>query len=603
MEALTWPIPNETRGRKPKGQKAITNLQAVHNYRANTKARKLNKIAVIDFETDPFDNSNPHLKIFPFAACIYSDDFDTIIIWESNFDLFIEKLIQSLHDLPDKYMIYAHNGGKFDFMFIMHKLRGNVMFKGRGLMSGEIEGHQLRDSFHLIPERLANFKKDKFDYKKLLKSRREKHKAEIIKYMTNDCIYLLDILKSFLQEYGFKISIGQAAMAVLKQSYKVEKIGESTDDELRKFFFGGRVECIAGKGHFVGDYILIDVNSMYPSAMVNFNHPTGNKYSWRRNGGINSNTGFIELECTNHGALVRRAENNETTANATNGKFFTTIHEYQAALELGLISDIKIHHYVDCNQMNNFSDFILPIYAKREIVKKWLDDNKSLDGTDLFNEKKKESIFLKLLMNNAYGKFAQNPRRFKECFITDAGDLPPAGFEASLLPAIRTTQYDIWERPSPRQTFNNVGTAASITGAARSVLLRAIKNSIEPIYCDTDSLICKGINNTELHPSKLGAWDIEKRFNEVIVAGKKLYACRTYENKKSPCDDDFIKVRSKGSPEGALGWVEMQKLIQGETILVKSNGVTLTKGGKQFYMTRRIKATAPQKASIIVENL
>src|SRR6185312_8763742 len=54
-----------------------------------------------------------------------------------------------------------------------------------------------------------------------------------------------------------------------------KKIGEHTDEQLRPWFFGGRVECLAGAGHFVagnGGYKLYDVNSMYPSAMANGLH-------------------------------------------------------------------------------------------------------------------------------------------------------------------------------------------------------------------------------------------------------------------------------------------------------------------------------------------
>lgn len=553
--------------------------------REDTTQKRLTRIAVLDFETDPFDSNKPELKIAPFAGCLYSKHFEPKVIWNSEPVLFVEQLLKVLDELIEPHLIFAHNGGKFDFMFLVNKMRGKVSFKGRGIMSAKIGKHELRDSFHLIPEKLAAYKKDVFSYEKLVKSKREKYKPQIIEYMKNDCVYLYDIVTSFLKEFGFKISIGQAAMSKLKESYTVGTIGENTDEKLREYFFGGRVECLAGRGHFIGDYKLYDVNSMYPFAMATFLHPISSTYNFRRTGGITASTFFIDLTCTNRGALVKRGSNNETSAKIKHGRFKTSIYEFRAAVELGLIDDIQIHGYVDNLEGSNFEKFIHPLYAKRQLTKVALD---TLDEANpAYNDTVKESIFLKLLMNNAYGKFAQNPRRYKDSFITEAGDSAPKGFEETILPKYRCADYDIWEKSTNHKTYNNVGTAASITGAARSILMRAIHGSIEPIYCDTDSLICKSLNAT-IDPSALGAWKHEKSFDEVIIAGKKLYATKQYGvyGKK-----DIIKVKSKGAPKGALKWKDMLDILDGKTISVTSMGPTLTKTGKQYYMTRSIKAT------------
>lgn len=580
----------ETRGR-PRlydETKAQSNLERSARKNAKKLEEKLEHVCVMDFETDPFDNRKPDDKIYPFAACFYSDQFDPITLWENDIKIFVEKLQKILDGLPGNFTIYAHNGGKFDFMFLVHILRGKVLFKGRGIMSCKIGGHELRDSLHIIPEKLANYKKDDFDYSTLSKKHREKNKLKIIQYMVNDCVYLFDIVKSFLGEFGFKISIGQAAMFELKKHYKVGTIGENTDEKLRQYFFGGRVECLAGRGHFKGTYKIFDVNSMYPFVMSSFQHPISNNYSWRSKGGITKDTIFIDLDCQNFGALVKRAENNETTATVSRGRFLTTIWEYQAALDLGLIADIRFHNFIDCDKFSDFSKFILPQYERRLVTKELLRTLKK--GTLEYDEAKKDDIFAKLLMNNSFGKFAQNPRRFKESYITKSGDPAPKGYEEALLPTYRCADFDIWERPSPRRTYNNVGTAASITGAARAVLMRAIHNSVNPIYCDTDSLICKQLDNTIIDPKILGAWDLEKEVDEIIIDGKKLYAYKTY-GKAGQADE--ITVKSKGSPAGALDWNSMLRLMDNEIIEVIAKGPTLTKTGKQFYMRRNIRATAP----------
>lgn len=575
----------ETRGRRRTHHKdrPATNAEYVARHRGKRKAEKLTNIAVLDMETDPFDKEKQE-KIFPFVACLYSDNFEPIVIWEEDHAKFVDEVLAAIMSLPEEYTIYAHNGGKFDWMFLVHKLRGNVSFKGRGIMSAKIGPHTIRDSFHIIPEKLANYQKEAFDYENMRKGKRNKKniRKQIIDYLISDCKYLLEIVKGFLDTFGMRLSIGQAAMAELRKTYKVGTIGENVDANLRPFFYGGRVECLAGRGRFVGDFKLYDVNSMYPDAMANFKHPISSNYTKRRKGGINPNTVFIELECTNRGALVGRNEEGATTALIRRGRFFTTIHEFNMALQLDLISNIKILNYIDNETLSDFSDFVIPLYEKRQETKRLLKALK--EGTPEHSETKREDIFTKLLLNNAYGKFAQNPRRFKETFITGPHDPPPEGFE-NPVPAYECEDYAIWQRPSPRKRFNNVGTAASITGAARSTLMFAIANAENPIYCDTDSLICTNLSNVEIHPQNLGAWDIEAEFSEVIVLGKKLYACRVAGQ------EDKFKLRSKGV--SGLQWADYETMLSGDSVDTINFAPTLTRTGAQIYMTRKVRATAP----------
>lgn len=573
----------ETRGRPREHFKdrASTGAERKSAIRGSKMKARIENIAVLDMETDPFDKELRE-TIYPFCACLYSNNFDPVVIWEENHEAFVDRVIAEIENLPDEYTIYAHNGGKFDFMFLVHKLRGRVSFKGRGIMSAKIGRHELRDSFHIIPEKLAAYQKETFDYEKMRKAKRGKFKQEIIDYLISDCKYLLEIVIGFAQKFGLKLSIGQAAMAELRTHYKVQTIGENLDAGLRAYFFGGRVECLAGRGHFVGDYKLYDVNSMYPFAMANFQHPISNNYTKRQKGGINDKTIFVELDCENYGALVKRGENNETSATEKRGRFLTTIWEYQAALELGLIDRVRLISMIDCAEVSDFSKFVIPLYAKRLDTKALL---KRLDkNTAEYQETKREDIFTKLLLNNAYGKFAQNPRRFKESYITETGAEPPEGYTVPI-PAYECPEYSIWQRPSPNKRFNNVGTAASITGAARAVLMRAIAAADDPIYCDTDSLICKNLAGVEIDAQKLGAWDIEAEFSEVIITGKKQYACKVAGQEAE------YKIRSKGV--AGLIWGDFVKMLDDQIIEVVANGPTLSKTGKQFYMSRKVRATAP----------
>lgn len=575
---------------------------------AQKKIERLENIAVLDMETEPFDNTRDASLVFPFLAVLYGDKFETVVIWDEERDSFIDRLIAAIEGLPGRHTIYAHNGGKFDFMFLVKRLRGRVAFKGRALMCARIGDHELRDSYHIIPEKLASWQKDAFDYVKNRKHERHKWRDEIIRYCINDCRYLLQIVKDFLSEFGFKISIGQAAQAKLRESYKVQNMGEQSDAFLRNYFFGGRVECLAGRGAFASrnrrvGYSLFDVNSMYPYVMACARHPVGNSFTVRRGAPKPGQTVFMELTCRNYGALVRRGDDGETSAEYPDGLFRTTIWEYQTALKYNLIENVKINWCIDFAETSDFSKFVLPLYERRQLNKI---NMRSLqpNSPEWFNAKK-DDIFLKLILNNAYGKFAQNPRNYKEAYITDPEEEPPfirnkPGISDELpwgdKPRFECKDYWIWERPQPFLRFRNVATAASITGAARAKLLEAIQLANDPIYCDTDSLVCRGFSNVELDATALGAWKQECAIDDILIAGKKLYAYTVAG--LADGHPDRIKVRSKGVA-GAT-WRDVERALNDEVVPLLQPAPTMTRKGDQFYMRREIRATAPVGPRAIV---
>jgi hypothetical protein len=593
---------------RPSGPTSST--KRVQAHRSRKRADTHRRIAVLDFETDPFDHVSKS-TIFPFLAVLYSDQFEPIVIWEEDHERFIDAVIQAIEELPEAYTIYAHNGGSFDYLFFIHRLRGTALFKGRAIMVAHCGRHELRDSLHIIPERLAGYKKDDFDYTTLYRTKRGNHRDAIIKYCINDCRYLFQIVKKFVADFGLKLSIGQAAMAEIKKHYKVDRISENLDAKLRGvgtdesdpatfnkstrqgYFYGGRVECLAGLGRFNGDYKLYDVNSMYPYVMANFKHPIGREYYFRT-GMPSQYTAFVQIECDNFGAFVTRGADGETTATVERGVFFTTIFEYATATRLGLYANATVLQCVDCDRFSSFEKFVVPTYANRLSTKRQL-AAETLIG-DERDHVKMQDMFYKYLLNNGFGKFAQNPRRFKEHFLTDPGKRPlPGEFDGcGDFPQEESEHYAIWSRPSPERRFNNVGTGASITGAARAVLMEAIHYSIDPIYCDTDSLICRGFSPgapLTIHNEKLGAWKIEKEYEEILICGKKQYAAKV----KGKRDGEKGRLVLKSKGVSGLTWKDYEEMLIGEVVASINKAPTITKSGSQFYMNRRVRATAPPR--------
>lgn len=591
-------------------------------------SQRRRNIGIIDFETDRFDNVNL-TPVFPFLAVVYSDRFAPIIIWDNDHEALLRKLVAALDALDEPYTFYAHNGGRFDYMFLMRFLLGRVKFKGRALMSAKLGKHEIRDSLHIIPESLRNAnRKTDIDYAKFDRSLRDAHRQEITDYCLEDCIATFEIVRSFINKFGLPISIGQAATTELKRHYTIRKLNAVSDSYIRQFFYGGRVECFVPPGKYAGPLKLYDVNSMYPDRMTNCSHPIG--ASFEVNNKITRHTAFIHLTCQNNGIFVSRATDGSLTTGLQAGEFRTTIHEYKTAIELDLISDIKIIKTVDFAEWSRFGDFIKPLYERRAEIKDILEADDNHPNKRVLEQ---DAKFHKYFLLNAWGKQAQNPRKFKEYYLTSPGDRPPEnwlyyGLEEEirrtrphtswgsssdmaiememedarretarlrrLVPVEETDQYWIWAIPAAEWRFNNVATGASITGSARAKLAFAKHHAVYPLYCDTDSLICSSLGSAvDIHPSQLGAWKCETEISEAIIGGKKLYAYRTpkYDGKTLDKDKKLVgeKVRAKGL--NGVTWTDLEAIVSGRTVAKTMFAPTISRTGKQHYMVRELRAT------------
>lgn len=549
--------------------------------------------------------------VYPFLAVLYSDQFEPVVIWDNDWKELVRCVIAQIEALPGSFTIYAHNGGRFDYMYLISQVRGKASFKGRALMQCSVGGHELRDSLHIIPESLKNAAgKTDIDYGIFKRNRRDNHRDEIIAYCISDCRYTFDTVSAFVRRFGLPLTIGQCAMKHLKQHHDFERMSPITDEYMRQYFMGGRVECLAPVGHYRGDYKLYDVHSMYPSVMAHVKHPTGNTIFV--NDKIGKNTAFIHLECDNpRGALLKHSDDGTLTSECRRGEFKVSIHEYQAAMDLGLIDNVRVLSTVNFVAWSDFAKFVVPNYDERQRLKVQL-ERMELD-TPEYKRTKQDATFIKYLLNAAYGKFAQNPRRFKEYYLTDPNEPPPEQWQflglweeyerskrantgdtyqtlrtMRMFPEMQTSLYWIWSHPLPEFRFNNVATAASITGAARAKLLRAIHSAVDPIYCDTDSLICRQLVDVKITDSDLGTWHLEKHISETIIAGKKLYAYRVSNPGRK--DHDTTVVKSKGS--NGVEWSDMLAIMRGELVKKKMKAPTIRVDGSQRYIERTLRRTA-----------
>ena len=533
-------------------------------------AAKNRPIAVIDFETDPFlYGREPR----PFCAGFYSPEKGFIEFWG---DDCIARLCEFIEGLKTPHTIYAHNGGKFDFHFMLEWLENPIKIISSRIAQVKIGIHELRDSYCIIPIPLSAYQKDSIDYNLLERDKREANRAEIVAYLKTDCTALFDIVSRFVERFGLQLTIGGTAIKTLRSIHEFDSTSKWHDEKYRPFYFGGRVEAFQ-TGIVKGNWKVYDVNSMYPHVMANMLHPTGKKYRTGYNriidrrgriaGFADAPFYFARIRCKQLGAFPVRSKNAPLNFEIPSGEFCVTSHELKAAIETGRVWDIEVLEVAVPEETTSFGDYVAR-FMEEKISSKARGD-------------KAGEIFAKLLLNSAYGKFAQNPAHYYDYWIGDPDDEKYEIYSADV------NSIDIWRKPSEREAFYDVATAASITGAARSVLMLALSNAINPIYCDTDSIICEGLN-AELDGSKLGAWKLEAQGDTIAVAGKKMYALRN--------GSEYVKTASKGV---VLTGTEIFGLCGGTAKQWKNEAPSFSLGKNRVkFVQRTIKGVAKRFDSV-----
>lgn len=223
-------------------------------------------------------------------------DFEFLGLYDGNEFQKFDSIPMFLNHIDQKKFegitFFAHNGGKFDDLFLiepMYKKRWNVSILERGgriiLINVEtLKGISFKfaDSIALMKssqEKLAKafgvkHQKVKFDFSKHRVSKRNK---EIVRRCKNDCVGLYELLQTFYgQEFIHepKLTIASQAMNTFLNKFtdaELVTLPAKYEDVFREHFYsGGRVEVYKGRGHV----FVYDVRSLYPTVMLE-EMPTG----------------------------------------------------------------------------------------------------------------------------------------------------------------------------------------------------------------------------------------------------------------------------------------------------------------------------------------
>jgi hypothetical protein len=452
-------------------------------------------------------------------------------------------------------LVYAHNGGKFDYHYMKPEFNSDepLMVIGGRIARFKIGEAEFRDSINLLPVPLAAFQKDKVDYNIFRRHLRDipENRRIIELYLQSDCVNLYNFLREFFTRYGSHLTQASASMRYWSKKYQVAIPRQSASRyrELKPFYYGGRVQCFAN-GYAEKQFKVLDINSAYPYAMT-FKHPfsvgghSGRTLPVKRE---QIETALIRLTAVSKGALPLRGEDESLyfpDDERRGREYLITGWEFLAGLETGTLEPVRIKEVITFDELISFEDYVAEFYEQRKVAKAAGD--------------KASDIFAKIFLNSLYGKFAANPDNYQEYIITDLDSEKFAQYRADgfgIQSAWDDTRH-LLTRPLPevKHRHYNIATAASITGFVRAYLWRALCQCRGAIYCDTDSIAAVD-TGTLATGGDLGAWKVEMECDRYAIAGKKLYAFHS-------CDADEWKTACKGVK---LNADEIVRVARGATV-------------------------------------
>lgn len=561
--------------------------------------------AVLDCESDPFKVGDvPQPFIWGFWDGGFLDENKPYCEFST--------ALEVADFLRDKeYVVYAHNGGKFDYHYMLEFIEpfDEIMVISGRLAKFHIGICEFRDSWNIIPVPMAAYKKTKIDYGIFV--REERCKPENLKkiqvYLRDDCRFQYELVEKFIARYGMHLTQAGASM---RQWQKISKLKPPRTDidfyqTFYPYYYGGRCECFE-VGIIKEPFTSVDIHSAYPYAMLH-RHPyypdydtfTGHVEIMEFLNAQNKETigaAFFKLRAIPRGAFPFRDDDKSLWFPCDDEPriYHITGWELLAALDT---ETVEVLEYLECRyftRLISFADYVHHFYNERKLAMK--------------NGDKANALFGKLFMNSLYGKFAMNPDEFSEYavfepelvgYLDDETQEKWAEYNDKVYTfAGELGPYVLGRAPvgDDRKRYYNLATAASVTGFVRAYLWRAAQLCEGLIYMDTDCIVARHIGPLEIG-LELGQWEVEGEYVKGAVAGKKLYAFK-YRANTGPKDKKTGKRKSwKVASKGVkLNAMEIMTVARGGTVEYKPEVPTYSVYQKPKFINRIVKKTGKTAA-------
>lgn len=495
------------------------------------------KYFVCDFETEV---NIERTYVWAYAFVGLWDDQDHVIMGTS-IDSFIEEIFKPIYN---NGIFFFHNL-KFDGEFILYWLlkHGFAHTTEKRLNNGEFSTLitdmgkfyilkvrynnitiTFQDSFAIIPLSVAQMAKAfGMDISKLHIEYTD-HREEggqltddDKEYITYDILIVQKGLQYFFDQNLNKITLGSDALADFKSIITSKKFDTyfpkpAYDKDIRRSYKGGFSyvkEDIAGKT--IGNGIVLDVNSLYPSRMYYCELPYGEgKYFEGEyikdevyNLYIQSITCIFEIK-ENYLPTIqiknsRSFANNEYLKNSNGQEVLLTL----TSVDLKLFFE---HYNVYNLEFHGGWKFKSSTEIFKPFIDKWMAIKIEASRTGNLGLR----TLAKLMLNNLYGKFALNPK------VTSK--IPYLDSEKDIV------RYHLAD-PTDREPIY-IPVATFITAHARYYTISSAQKVYDRFcYADTDSLHLIGTDlpNLDIDDDKLGAWKLEKTFTRAKFVRQKTY--------------------------------------------------------------------------------
>ncbi len=536
------------------------NIDRVYLELKNKKLRPLKqkqvKIATFDIET--------HDWIYPYAVGFYDGQDYKEFLGKKCVSDFLKFV---LHDKYRAYTIFAHNGGRFDFNFLLEYLKNkkydmHLIFQGSSCIrmkiyhsqEGKINNRNNRnqtvfaDSYALLKFSLDRLTKDfnvmhkkinfmdkqeqERDYDYLYRLYKE-NDNRFYEYLKNDVLGLYEVIESFERTINdhngiMSMTIASTALKTFQSGYLQRFLKMSdydTNIEMKKAYYGGRTEIFR---MFLpdGKYNCYDINSLYPYVMFNNDFPISRPIKILN---TSSKTIFEKIgisECTIQAPddiyfpvlPYRKVFKNYSKLIFPVGKFrgYWDHSLLKKAYELGY--KINIHKTYIFQSDYIFEDYVKDFYKLK---------NNSEKDTPSY-------LIAKLMLNSLYGKFGQNQDTESIVKINNSKELLKHEIVGVVSP-----DYNLFKVKSrSKGSFFLPQISIHVTALSQLRLYDFIEKLADKenivAYCDTDSIFTDGKLSCS---NRLGDMKLEYPFYKGYFLLPKTYCI-----KKS----DGIKIKAKG---------------------------------------------------------
>lgn len=523
------------------------------------------------------------------AFDIETEDWDTFVLGAAVSESGEVIELNSDDDARDFYLnlpagdeVIAHNGGAFDFLYLISTtpdLAWSATMAGSSIVTCRAKGHALcRDTFRLFPLSLRKWTQSKTDtglvcrcgqkcggYCAIRRDMGPRLRRRLMDYCVNDARVLLrtwisdvarleaDGLLVWNDRGKMRSTIGGVAWAsgATMAGLDPNALPDWGDyDAGRRAYYGGRVEV----GRVQADLgYRYDVHAMYPWALTH-DVPHGERHVHTERAAArcydrNELALFwatVDVPASDLPPLPHRYDG------PRQGRLFGERLLWATGEIEGSWSGVELRHAEKCgarivtiHQADEWSDrsplfkpYVEHVYARRR---------HAIDAGD-----DRWGAVLKWFANSLSGKLAQRPGVSRLAVLGKTDD-PLEGWVQHGGLDSRVYSYTTTRVPASGMTW----AAATLTARSRVKLHERLwRNTGAWLYCDTDSTYLLNRDQKDVHESKLGMWGYEGKAVDWHALAPKLYRYRD--------EDGAPHVRARGVPRAS--WETYERLRRGFSV-------------------------------------